>query len=144
MTLLASPAEPIGPIQPITPDGYVPGACNIGEYEIRRRRRSAIAGFAIAAAVLVGLLAADLPAWTRLVVLIPAWGAAVTWLQARRRFCVGFAAAGISNFGDDDSGRQAITDPAQRAADRRKSLELIRDGFVIGLVITLVAVLLPV
>ena len=144
MTLRATPAQPIQPLQPVTPDGYVAGACNIGPYEIRRRRRSAIVGFAIAAAVLVVLVAAGLPAWTRLLVLIPAWGASVTWLQARRKFCVGFAAAGITNFGDDDAGRVTITDPAQRAADRRRSLELIRDGLFIGLVITVVAVLLPV
>jgi hypothetical protein len=103
-----------------------------------------MAGVAIAAVVLVALIAAGLPAWTRLVVLFPAWGAAISWLQARRRFCVGFAMAGISNFGDDDTGRQAIADPAQRAADRRKTMELVRDGFVIGLIVAVVAVLLPV
>lgn len=144
MTLRATPAQPVQPLQPVTPDGYVAGACNIGPYEIRRRRRSAIVGYAIAAGVLAVLVAAGLPAWTRFLVLIPAWGASVTWLQARRRFCVGFAAAGIANFGDDDAGRVSITDPAQRAADRRKSLELIRDGFAMGLVITVIGVLLPV
>jgi hypothetical protein len=35
-----------------TPDGYVPGACNIGPWEIRRRRTIAVAGFAGAAVLL--------------------------------------------------------------------------------------------
>ena len=143
MTLLAAPTPSPIRLEP-APEGYVAGACNIGPYEIRRRRQSALVGVAIAAVVLVALIALDLPAWTRLVVLFPAWGAATTWLQARRRFCVGFAMAGITNFGDDDGSRQSIVDPAQRAADRRKSMELIRDGFVIGLIVAVVAVLLPV
>ena len=114
-------------------DGYVPGACNIGPWEIRRRRTAAIGAF-VAAAALFGILAAvDAPPWTR-----------ISWLQARRHFCVAYAMGGMSNFGDAEATRRAVVDPVQRAADRRATVLLLRDAFLVALVPTIVAVILPI
>ena len=130
----------------IAPDdaGYVPGVCNIGPWEIRRRRTFAIIGFAAAAALFVALVAVGAPPIARALVLMPLWGGAFSWLQARRRFCAGFAMAGISNFADGDAGRRAITDPEAHRADIAATLRMTRDSFLIALPITIVAVLLPV
>ncbi len=136
----------LGPIAPAPePEGaYVAGACNIGPWEIRRRRRSAIAALAAAAGLLVVLVAIGVPAWTRVMLLVPLWGAGISWLQARRRFCVAFAMAGLSNFGDGEAGRQSVIDPAQRELDRRAMAIVVRDGFLLAVLPTLIAVLLPV
>ena len=102
-------------------------------------------GYAIAAVVLVALIAAGLPAWTRLLVLFPAWGAAVTWLQARRRFCVGFAVArGSPTSATATTAAPVEDDPAQRAADRRTSLDDPRRVLHRAGRSPMVAVLLPV
>ncbi|MCJ7709818.1 MAG: hypothetical protein MUQ32_03210, partial [Chloroflexi bacterium] len=107
-----SPSAPT----PVTPsivfpvDGYVAGACNIGPWEIRRRRAFALAGFAVAAVLFAMLVVAGAPAWTRLVLILPLWGGAFSWLQARRRFCAAFAMAGIANFGDGDGTRRSVRD----------------------------------
>ena len=128
----------------VPPDGYVPGVCNIGPWEIRRRRAYALAGFVIAAALLLGLVVVGAPTLFRLLVLLPAWGGMFSWLQARRRFCAAFAMAGISNFADGDEGRQAVADPEARKADARAVMRLTRDSFLVAVAVTAVAVLLPV
>jgi hypothetical protein len=105
---------------------------------------SAIAAVA-AAVVLFGILVASgAPAWTRLALLLPLWGAGIAWLQARRRFCVAFAMAGLSNFGDGEASRQAVVDPAQRELDRRATVILVRDALLLAILPTVIAALLPI
>jgi hypothetical protein len=139
----AAPTMPIIPIAPAPGDEYVAGACNIGPWEIRRRRAGALAAFAAAAVLFVLLVAVGAPAWTRLVLLLPLWGGFVSWLQARRRFCVAFAMAGVANFGEGESSRRSITDTAQRDADRRATIVLLRDALLLALVLTILAVVVP-
>ena len=126
------------------PDGYVPGACNIGPWEIRRRRAAAIAAIVAAIALFAILVAIDAPAWTRIALIAPAWGGAIAWLQARRHFCVAYALGGLSNFGSGDTTRQVVVDPAQRALDRRATVLLLRDAFLLAILPVIVAVILPV
>jgi hypothetical protein len=142
MSALSNPT-PIRTISPSPGDGYVAGACNIGPWEIRRRRMSALAAFIAAAVVFAFLVALGAPAWTRLVLILPLWGGAISWLQARRHFCVAYAMGGIANFGDGEATRRSVVDPAQRAADRRATAVLVRDAFLLAIVPTVVAVLLP-
>jgi len=138
----------ITPLTPLAPSGepgaYVPGVCNIGAWEIRRRRAFAIAGFVAAALLFAGLVAIQAPAWTRLFLLIPLMGGAFSWLQARRRFCAAFAMQGIANFGDGRNEMQGVTGDAARRADLAAVRRMTRDAFLIALPITIVAVLLPV
>ena len=143
---MSGPFSSVSPIAPAPePEGaYVAGACNIGPWEIRRRRTSAIAAIAAALALLAILVAAGVPAWTRLLLFLPLWGAGVAWLQARRRFCVAFAMAGLSNFGDGEASRQSVVDPVQRELDRRATAVLVRDAFLLAIIPTIIAVLLPI
>jgi len=131
------------PIQ-YTDDGYVPGVCNIGPWEIRRRRSFAIIAFAIGLVGFALLVASGAPAIVRLVLLFPFWGGALSWLQARRRFCAGFAMASLSNFGDEEASRQQVADAAAHHQDMLAVMRMTRDSFVIGLAITIVAVLVTV
>jgi hypothetical protein len=139
---------PATPIQPIAflggEDGYVPGACNIGPWEIRRRRVFALASF-IAALLLFGVLVAvDAPGVVRGVVLFPLWGGFFSWLQARRRFCAAFAMAGVANFADADAGRHAVADKKAHNADMAAVARMARDSFLLAVPVTLVAALLPI
>ena len=58
---------------------------NIGERGARRRRLAGVLLSAIAVAALVALLVVDAPAWTRLLVGIPAGFGAAEILQAREK-----------------------------------------------------------
>jgi hypothetical protein len=124
-------------------DGYVAGACNIGPWEIRRRRSAAVMGFAAAIVMFAVLVAIDAPPWTRIALIAPLWGGAISWLQARRRFCVAYAMGGLANFGTGDATRAVVVDPVQRALDRRATVLLLRDAFLLALVPTVIAVFLP-
>ena len=140
-----TPIPPVSIIAPAADDGlYVPGVCNIGPWEIRRRRTIAIFGFAVATVLFVALVAVGAPPIARLLVLLPLWGGTLSWLQARRRFCAGFAMAGISNFADGEAGRQAVKDPVAHRADVRATLRMTLDSLLIAFPVTIVAVLLPV
>ncbi len=138
---LAAPAAPIQPAPMDQADGrYQAGVCNIGAWEVRRRRRSAIIGFVISAVFLAALVAAGVPAVVRLLVVFPLWGSMVSWLQARRQFCVGFAVARLSNFADEEDGRERVDDEAAHRADMRTVRRMTIDGFLIAAPITLVVV----
>ncbi|HEY5628418.1 MAG TPA: hypothetical protein VIR16_02815 [Candidatus Limnocylindrales bacterium] len=134
---------------PPTPEGdvlreYVPGVCNIGPWESRRRLASGIAGLGIAGVLLVALIAVGAPPIARVLVLVPAWGGAFSVLQARRRFCGGYALRRIANFGDTHETVRSVTDEAAHRADMAALGRLTRDSFLIGLALTVVAVLLPI
>jgi len=137
-----TPTTPRLVIQPVG-DGYVPGVCNIGPWEIRRRRTGGILMLAAAALLLAGLIALHAPAIARALVLLPAWGGTFSWLQARRRFCGAYAMRGISNFGTTHGTISAVADDAAHRADINALMRMTRDSFAVGLVITVVAVLLP-
>lgn len=142
--LAASGPAPLG--HPASPaeDGYRPGVCNIGPFEIARRRRAGLVGIAIAVVIAVALLAIDAPQLARAIVLLPLWGGFVSLLQAVRRFCVGFAWAGLENFGPDEAARRRVVDEDARAADRRAGRRLILDALLYAAPLTAIYVLLPI
>lgn len=124
------------------PDGYRPGICNIGPEEISRRRRGAWAATILAVGIYLVLVVVAVPDVWRLVVALPAAAAAVSWLQVRERFCVGFGTAGVFNFGSYGSTESIIDDDARRA-DQRKVRSMIVRALLVGAIVGLAAVLIP-
>jgi len=119
---------------------YVPGVCNIGPAEIARRRTMGWIGLIVTLVVFAGLVWAGVgPLW-RLLVFFPATVSASGFLQARFRFCVGFARMGVANFGDLGQTK-AVESDAARAADRRRGGLLTYTAALIGLVAALIAVM---
>jgi hypothetical protein len=125
-------------------DGYVPGVCNIGPWEIRRRWIGGILGLAAAAVLLALLVAVRAPAAARVLVLFPAWGGAFSVLQARRRFCGAYAMRRISNFGETLDTIAQVQDAAAHHADMVALLRMTRDALVVAVVLALLAVVAPV
>lgn len=122
---------------------YQAGACNIGPEEIARRRRGGLTGVGLAVVLGIVLVAIGAPIWLRLLVFPPLAGGLISLEQARRHFCVGFAMAGIRNFGPlGDPDR--VIDSADRRADRRAALVMTGYMSAIAAVITVAFVLLPV
>jgi hypothetical protein len=126
-----------------TPGEYRPGACNIGPREIARRRAYGVGG--VVSAVVLGavLLAVDAPPLARAMVVFPLWGAITGFEQARRRFCAGFAFAGIRSVAGSDA-TESVADPADLAADRATARRMIAYCGAIALVPTALFVVLPV
>jgi len=115
--------------------------CNIGPAEVARRRRVAVALSIATAIVGVAVVASDVPHPVRLMVWPFAAAAGVTWLQVIRRFCVRFGVGGLENFGR--LGQERRVAAGQLAADRRRALELIGEGCLLGLLVTLAVVAIP-
>jgi hypothetical protein len=135
--------QPVTPIQFASPGGYQPGVCNIGPAEIARRRNFGHMALAVTIVLFVILVLLGVPSWVRLVVALPAAGAASGYLQAYFHFCAGFGSRGVFNFGDLGTTHE-VTDPAALAADRTMSRRIGIWSAVIGAVVGVVAVLLPI
>ena len=131
---LMPPSEP--------PGTYVPGACNIGPAEIARRRRSAIVATIIAVGIELVLLAVNAPRPVRLLVGLPATAVIATWMQVVLRFCLGFATAGLYNFGALGTPEH-VQDPEGRNADLRRVRSLLAVALIGGLAIGVAAALVP-
>lgn len=124
------------------PGTYQAGACNIGPREIAKRRAFGILGLAITSVLAVVLVAIDAPPIARAVVILPLWGALVSLEQARRRFCAGFAFAGIRSVAGSDA-TEAVADPADLATDRAAARVMVAYCGAIALALTALFVVLP-
>ncbi|MEX1333960.1 MAG: hypothetical protein AB1Z66_01520 [Candidatus Limnocylindrales bacterium] len=122
---------------------YQPGVCNIGPAEIRRRRLIGYLGLAAAVVVALLLLAVDAPAWMRLGLALPVAVGLEGLIQARERFCAGFAMAGLQNMGELGS-ETAVEDDEARAADRRKAMRIHATAIAGGLIAGVTFAVLPI
>ena len=122
---------------------YRPGVCNIGPAEIAARRRSGHVGVIAAIVLFVALVALGVPPIARIVIALPVAIAASGYLQAYLKFCAGFGARGVFNFGNLGT-TDRVEDAIARSADRRRAYQIGLASFVIGLAVGIVAVLLPV
>ena len=134
-----SSAAGLGPLNVVS---YSPGVCNIGPAEIARRRMAGHLGLAVTMVVFAALVVVGAPHWTRLVLVLPAGGAASGDLQAWFHFCAGFGSRGIYNFGPLGTV-QEVADPQARARDRAQSMRIGLGSVAIGVVVAVVAALLP-
>ncbi len=129
--------------EPASPSVYRAGACNIGRAEIRRRRDAGILGVAVAVAFASVLVAIGAPDWARLLLFVPAAGAAAGLLQARMRFCVSFAISGLRNFGPLGAPEK-VTDAGDHRADLVAAARLVAASVAAGAVVAVAFALAPV
>jgi hypothetical protein len=121
---------------------YIPGTCNIGSGEIRRRQVVAIIGSIISISSFVTLLVASAPRNARYGIFVPLMIASVGWVQSRSKFCLAYGFAGTFNMGKlGDISR--VADNASKAADRKTAISILLKSTAIAAVVTLLVVLLP-
>ena len=121
---------------------YQPGVCNIGPAEIRQRRRIGYGGLVVTVVFLIVAFALGLAAPWRLFVLLPAAAAANGFLQAQLHFCVGFAMSGLFNFGELGT-EETVYEKDYRRKDQRKAILIVGLSAAIGIVVALLAFLVP-
>lgn len=122
---------------------YRSGACNIGPREIAKRRAYGIAGVIGAVVLGVALVAIDAPPLTRAIVTLPLWGGIIGLEQARRKFCAGFAYAGIRSVAGSDA-TESVGDRADLRRDRATARRMVAYSGAIAAAIAAVLVLLPI
>ncbi len=121
---------------------YVPGACNIGRAEIATRRLLAAVGAAAAVVWVVATTLVDAAPLVRALAALPAAGGFLSWYEARRRFCVTYAALGLYRLGPD-ARFERVTDRRHRLADVRALALPLLASAVVALVVAGLTLLLP-
>ena len=125
------------------PQGYQPGACNIGPQEIRRRQMAGVLGVGAAVALGALLIVLDAPPLARLLVALPVALGVSGFLQARLHFCANYGWRGLSNLGAIGDVTR-VDDGEARRADRRKALTIFGASAAAGLTVALLFAALPI
>ncbi|MEI6866879.1 MAG: hypothetical protein WCK62_00110 [Actinomycetes bacterium] len=121
---------------------YLPGVCNIGPGEIKRRRLVGLLGLIATVATFIVLIGSSANRPSRLSIFIPAMIFATGWMQARKKFCLAFGLMGTFNFGA--LGRLSkVADPIAKRQDLATVTRIGAQALAIALLITVVTILLP-
>jgi len=121
---------------------YIPGACNIGKGEIRRRQIVALIGIALSISSFITLISTNAPRGARLGIFVPLAVASIGWVQSRRKFCLAYGFMGTFNFGKLGQ-LSRVADSASRAADRKTALSILLQAGAYAAVVTAIIYLLP-
>ena len=121
---------------------YIPGSCNIGTGEIRRRQVVALAGVAISVTSLVGLISTDAAKSARFSLFIPLMVFAIGFIQSRKKFCLAYGFMGTFNFGKLGQISR-VSDPIAKKADRKTALTILAQSTALALGLTLATLALP-
>jgi hypothetical protein len=88
-------------------------------------------GLVITAVAYAVLVALGVNPWWRLLLFFPAAASASGFIQARLKFCAGFARRGIFNFGNLGQANQ-VADEEAMAMDRRRGNQIAIYSSLIG------------
>jgi hypothetical protein len=123
-------------------DTYIPGSCNIGKGEIRRRQAVALIGAVLSAFTLAGLISTSAAPSARLGIFIPLLVASIGWIQSRKKFCLAYGFMGTFNFGKLGQ-LSKVSDKSAQAADRKTALSILAQSLSLAAILTLIVYLLP-
>jgi hypothetical protein len=116
---------------------YIPGDCNIGPAEIRRRYRIGYIGLAISVIWIVIVALFDLPSYMKLLIFFPLYYSLSGFIQARYKFCYVYGWQGLSSIG----GRKTFTrtkDPEALAKDKKLSRKIVLQVLISSFLLTMV------
>ncbi len=125
------------------PDEYIPGACNIGRSETRRRKQTGWIGLVATILLYALLVYTGAPRILRLFIFIPAMMAAIGFLQARMHFCAYFGMRGVFNFSEDIGKTDTVEQAEFRAMDRRRAWQIIIYSLIVGIIVAAAGYYLP-
>lgn len=118
---------------------YIPGTCNLGKSEVRRRQFVAILGVVLSLFSAIGLWSASLA--TRATLFLPLFVFAVGFVQSRKRFCMAYGFSGLFNLGKLGQ-LSRVADPADRAADRKMAMKILGEAGLLAAALTILFLLL--
>ena len=121
---------------------YIPGSCNIGTGEIKRRQAVALFGLFLTIFSITTLLVTDQNKSSRLSIFIPAMIFSVGFIQSRSKFCLAYGLAGTFNF--DRLGKiSKVGSAADRMADRKTAVLILIKSVALAALITAVFFVIP-
>lgn len=121
---------------------YVPGTCNLGKAEVRRRQFVALLGLFLSTSTAIGLIGSNAPASARFGLFVPLMVFSVGFIQSRKKFCLAYGFMGTFNLGKlGDISR--VQSPEDRKADRKTALTILLQAAALAFLLTLIFVVLP-
>ena len=121
---------------------YIPGSCNIGKGEVRRRQLVALVGLFFSISTLLTFNTVDAPTEIRLGIFFPLMVASVGFVQSRSKFCLAYGFAGTFNVGKMGDIKR-VASKEDRAADRKTALVILGKSFLLAALATAVVLVLP-
>jgi len=121
---------------------YIPGSCNIGKGEVRRRQLVALVGLFFSISTLFAFSTVDTPARVRLGIFFPLMVASVGFIQSRSKFCLAYGFAGTFNIGKLGDIKR-VASKEDRQADRVTALKILGKSLVLATLATAVVLVLP-
>lgn len=121
---------------------YIPGVCNIGPAEIRRRMQSGWLGSGATILLWIVFWFLHVPAAWRMLLFFPAMLGAVGFLQAALHFCAAFGLGGVFNFGSEVGKTDTVEQAEYRRVDRQKAILIGLYSFLIGMAVAIAGFLL--
>jgi hypothetical protein len=116
-------------------DAYIPGTCNIGKGEIRRRQSAALLGGILTLIYAFYLISQGTSHALRLTAFFPAMIFSTGWIQSRKKFCLAFGFMGTFNFGKLGELSKVAT-KEEKEIDRNTALNILTQSIVLALAIT--------
>ena len=116
-------------------DTYIPGTCNLGKPEVRRRQFVALLGLALA--IFSGLALWNAAITVKITLFLPFFVFATGYVQSRRKFCMAYGFAGAFNLGKLGE-LSKVQDPAFRAADRKTAIFILGQAALLAFALTLI------
>jgi hypothetical protein len=112
---------------------YIPGTCNLGKSEVKRRQFVALLGLVLSGFSAVSLWNAAIA--TRATLILPLFVFSVGYVQSRKKFCMAYGFAGAFNLGK--LGELArVSDPADRASDRKMAFRILVEAAALAVALT--------
>jgi len=121
---------------------YIPGSCNIGKGEVRKRQIVALVGLFFTVVTLLTFSTVDTPTEIRLGIFFPLMVASVGFVQSRSKFCLAYGFAGTFNVGKMGDIKR-VASKEDRAADRKTALKILGKSFLLAAIATAVVLALP-
>jgi len=121
---------------------YIPGSCNIGKGEVRRRQVVGLVGLFVSISYVMTFARLDASPEFRLGVFFPLMVASVGFVQSRAKFCLAYGFAGTFNVGKMGDIKR-VASKEDRAADRKTALVILGKSFLLAALATAVVLVLP-
>ena len=106
------------------------------------RRMTGITSALVALGLLAVLLVVDAPVWWRLVLFIPATGAAIGLLQDALHFCAAFGLKGVYNVLNSAGKTDSVELEEYRKKDVQKALQIVVLSVLIGAAVTAISLVI--
>ncbi|HEY4898237.1 MAG TPA: hypothetical protein VIH79_00780 [Candidatus Nanopelagicaceae bacterium] len=121
---------------------YVPGKCNIGTREIRRRQLIGGIGVFLTISTVFGFYHQHSSRMARFGVFLPALIMSIGYLEARKKFCLAFGFSGLFNFRNLGQAQNVVSEE-DRETDHRAAVKQILQALGLAVLVTALVFLLP-